>query len=343
MKAFKLIALWVVGLLVLAILPIPREGGLQYIKPLILLVALVYSIYRISNGMMPRYRSTGQLLWQMTYIGICGLVLFFLVAPLIAVIPLSFTSKAFLNFTPEMLNFDPAGYSIRWYKIMVGNCSDAVVTTVCGDKWKIGAWNSLLIGVTATLLATALGTLAAIGLTRPNVPGRKLITAFMISPLIVPLIITAASLFFFFAKVNLIATFAGVVLAHTVLGLPFVVITVTATLSSFDHNLMKAAESLGGGPWKNFYEVMLPMIMPGVIAGALFAFITSFDEVVIIIFMGGADQLTLPKQMWSGIRQEISPTILAVATILVLLSIFMLTTVELLRRRSERIRGISPA
>ncbi len=291
---------------------------------------------------LPSYASTGQRVWHYTYLAICTFVLFFLVAPLIAVIPLSFTSSPFLNFTPEMLALDPEAFSFRWYKIMVGDCSDAVVTTVCSDKWMIGARNSLFIAVVATLLSTSLGTLAALGLSRQHMPFRKLIMAFMISPLIVPLIITAAGMFFFFAKVNLVATYAGVIMAHTVLGIPFVVITVTATLVGFDQSLTRAAESLGGSPSYNFFKIQLPLIAPGVISGALFAFITSFDEVVIILFLGGADQLTLPRQMWAGIRQEISPTILAVATILVILSILLLTTVELLRRRSERLRGLSP-
>ncbi|CAN0491271.1 unnamed protein product [Discosporangium mesarthrocarpum] len=174
-------------------------------------------------------------------------------------------------------------------------------------------------------------------------PFKKLIMAALISPMIVPLIITAAGMFLFYAKLNLVASFTGLIFAHTALGLPFVVITVTSTLVGFDHSLTRAAESLGSAPANNFFKIQLPLIAPGVISGALFAFITSFDEIVVVLFLGGADQLTLPRQMWSGIRQEISPTILAAATILVILSVVLLTTVELLRRRSERLRGISPA
>lgn len=292
---------------------------------------------------LPVYATVPQRIWHYTYLAFCIFVLFFLVAPLIAVIPLSFTSKAFLNFTPEMLALDPEGYSLRWYRLLIGDCSDDVVTTVCSDRWKIGARNSLFIAVFATLLATALGTLAALGLSRSYMPYRKLIMALMISPLIVPLIITASGMFMFFAKINLVANYLGIILAHTVLGLPFVVITVTATLVGFDHNLTRAGESLGGTPAYNFFKIQLPLIAPGAISGALFAFITSFDEIVIILFIGGPDQYTLPRQMWAGIRQEISPTILSAATILVILSVILLTTVELLRRRSERIRGISPA
>ena len=232
---------------------------------------------------LPAYYTTGQRVWHRTYVVYCALVLFFLVMPLIAVIPLSFTAAPFLDFTPGMLRLDPEAFSVRWYKLMVGDCSAAdVITTVCSDKWKIGAVNSLIIAVVATVLATAIGTLAALGLSRSHLAGRRLIMAFLISPMIVPLIITAAGMFLFYAKLKLVASFAGVILAHTVLGLPFVVITVTATLIGFDYSLTRAAQSLGGSPTYNFFKVQLPLIAPGVISGALFAFITSFDEVVII-------------------------------------------------------------
>ena len=292
---------------------------------------------------LPAYATAGQRVWHYSYLTFCGLVLFFLVAPLIVVIPLSFTSGAFLSFTPEMLSFDPEGYSLRWYRLLIGDCSDKLVTTVCSDKWVIGARNSLFIAVIATTLATTLGTLAALGLSRPEMPYRKLIMAIMISPLIVPLIIVASGMFLFFAKFHLVATFTGLILAHTALGLPFVVITVTATLVGFDTSLTRAAAGLGSGPTRAFFKVQMPLILPGVISGALFAFITSFDEVVVVLFIGGRNQMTLPRQMWSGIRQEISPTILSAATILVLFAIVLLVTLELLRRRSERIRGLSPA
>ena len=292
---------------------------------------------------LPIYATPLQRLWHYTYLVICGMVLFFLVMPLIAVIPISFSSSPFLEFTPGMIALDPEAFSLRWYRLLIGDCSDPGITTVCRDRWILGAQNSLFIGIIATLLATTLGIMAALGLSRPYMPFRKAIMAIMISPLIVPLIITASGVFFFFAKLNLVATFTGLIFAHTILGLPFVVITVTATLVGYDHNLTRAAASLGGGPLRNFFKVEMPLILPGVISGALFAFITSFDEVVIVLFVGGPEQFTLPRQMWSGIRQEISPTILSAATILVIISILLLTTVELLRRRTERLRGVTPS
>jgi putative spermidine/putrescine transport system permease protein len=140
--------------------------------------------------------------------------------------------------------------------------------------------------------------------------------------------------------VGLAQTLPGLILAHTALGTPFVVITVTATLIGFDHSLTRSAASLGSPPTNTFFKVILPLILPGVISGALFAFITSFDEVVVVLFLAGFEQRTIPRQMWAGIREQISPTILAVATLLVMVSIVLLTTLELLRRRNERLRGI---
>jgi putative spermidine/putrescine transport system permease protein len=225
---------------------------------------------------------------------------------------------------------------------MIGICTDPNLTTPCSNKWMVGTVNSLFIGITSTIIATSLGTLAALGLSRPHMPFKGIIMSILISPMIVPLIITAAGMFFFYARINLVYTFTGIILAHVALATPFVVITVTATLVGFDTNMIKASQSLGARPTRTFFKIVMPLILPGVISGALFAFITSFDEVVIVMFMASLDQLTIPKQMWAGIRQEISPIILCMATCLVILSITLLTTVELLRRRSEKLRGVSP-
>jgi putative spermidine/putrescine transport system permease protein len=199
--------------------------------------------------------------------------------------------------------------------------------------------NSFFIGICATALATGLGTLAALGLARAEMPYRTAIMSLLISPMIVPLVITAAGMFFFYSAIDLAQTHLGVILAHAALGTPFVIITVTATLVGFDKTLMRAGASLGAPPRTVFFKIVLPLILPGVISGALFAFITSFDEVVAVLFLAGPEQRTIPRQMWSGIREQISPTILAVATLLVFVSIALLTTIELLRRRSERLRG----
>ena len=292
---------------------------------------------------LPSYATPVQRTYYYFYLFFCGVVFFFLIAPLVAIIPISFSRSPFMLFTEGMLAWppEPEAWSFRWYRYMVGICTDKNLTTPCSNRWMVGTVNSFFIGSISTFVATVLGTLAALGLSRPHMPFKGLIMSILISPMIVPLIITAAGMFFFYAKVNLVYTFTGIILAHVALSTPFVVITVTATLVGFDTNMTKASQSLGAKPVRTFFKVIMPLILPGVISGALFAFITSFDEVVIVMFMASLDQLTIPKQMWAGIRQEISPVILCMATCLVALSIFLLSTVELLRRRSEKMRGIS--
>ncbi|PQO24088.1 polyamine ABC transporter permease [Rhodobacteraceae bacterium WD3A24] len=280
---------------------------------------------------LPPYATPLERIWFYAFRVICGLIFFFLVAPIVVMIPLSFNAQPYFTFTPEMLTFQAEGYSLRWYEDLFTS-----------DSWMRSIRNSFVIGVSATVLATALGTLAALGLSRPHMPLKGAIMGLLISPMIVPLIISAAGMFFFYSSINLAQTFPGVILAHTALGTPFVVITVTATLVGFDHSLTRAAANLGATPTRTFFKITMPLILPGVISGALFAFITSFDEIVIVLFVAGVEQRTIPREMWSGIREQISPTILSVATILVMISIALLTTVELLRRRSERMRGISP-
>ena len=290
---------------------------------------------------LPAYTTNGQRLGYYSFLTYCGLVFFFLIAPIFIILPLSFSASPFFEFTREFMRLEPEAWSLRWYKQMVGICSqDDVITTVCTNKWMLGTRNSFFVGIFATLLATALGTVAALGLSRPNMPFKGVMMAILISPMIVPLIITAAGMFFFYSKIGLTHTYLGLILAHTALGTPFVVITVTATLTGFDTNLIRASQSLGADTMRTFFKVIMPLILPGVISGALFAFITSFDEVVVVMFVGSVEQITIPKQMWAGLRQEISPVILCMATCLVALSIALLTTVELLRRRSERLRGI---
>jgi len=279
----------------------------------------------------PIYASAAERLWYYAYRTICAAIFVFLIGPIFVIIPLSFNELPYFTFTPEMLALDPAGYSTKWY-----------VEFFSEQSWKDAVANSFLIAVFATLISTGLGTLAALGLSRSTMPFRSTIMAILISPMIVPLIISAAGMYFFYTRIGISSTHLGVILAHAALGTPFVVITVTATLVGFDHSLTRAAASLGASPIRTFYKIIVPLILPGVISGGLFAFITSFDEVIVVLFVGSVEQRTIPWKMFSGIREEIRPTILAVATILVCISIALLTTVELLRRRSERLRGMSP-
>ena len=269
--------------------------------------------------------------WGVALRIIVALSLFFLIFPLFIIAPLSFNALPYFTFTPEMLSLDPAGYSLQWYRDFFTDLN-----------WRGAVKNSFIIAICSTAIATTLGTLAALGLSRPYVPFRAALMALLISPMIVPLIISAAAMFFFYSRINLQGTFTGVILAHAALSTPFVVITVTATLSGFDQSLIRAAQSLGASPTLTFFRVVVPLILPGVISGALFAFITSFDEVVVVLFVGSHEQRTIPWQMFSGIRERISPTILSAATILVLIPIALLSTLEWLRRRNERLRGLAP-
>ena len=314
---------------------------------------------------LPTYASTTEKIWHYTYLVICAAIFFFLIAPIVVVIPLSFNAEPYFTFTDKMLEFDPAGYSMRWYdSLLTFGMTRPDAPRDLGwwaDVWQNAKWvqaakSSLIIGFFATILATALGTLAALGLSRPEMPYRRIIMAVLISPMIVPIIITATGMFFFYSNPGepltwfglnpecgkLAGTYLGVILAHATLGIPFVIITVTATLIGFDQSLNRASASLGANPRTTFFRITMPLILPGVISGALFAFVTSFDEVVAGLFIAGPDQQTIPRQMWNGIREQISPAILAVATLLVIFSIALLTTVELLRRRSERLRGVTP-
>ncbi len=289
----------------------------------------------MSQVSLPDHAGPIEKIWHYTFIAICALVFLFLIAPILVIIPLSFNAEPYFTFNQEMLAFNPDAYSMRWYEDFFSS-----------DIWRDSITNSFIIAFASTILATVLGTIAALGLSRSEMPMKGLFMGLLISPMIVPLVITAAGIFFFYATVSdivpLTGTYLGVILAHTVLGTPFVVITVTATLSGFDHSLTRAGAMLGANATTVFFKIIMPLILPGVISGALFAFVTSFDEVVVVLFVASVEQQTIPRQMWAGIRESISPTILAVATILICISIMMLATVELLRRRSERLRGMSP-
>ncbi|MBD3764950.1 MAG: ABC transporter permease [Rhodobacterales bacterium] len=300
---------------------------------------------------LPAHASPLERLWRRVFHLLCALILLFLIAPILIVIPLSFNAEPFFTFTEKMLALDPTGYSLRWYDLLMTFgmfAPDAPRDAAWwADMWANSTWlraakNSIIIGVFSTLLATFLGTLAALGLSRPEMPFRRAVMAILISPMIVPIIIVATGLFFFYSATGLAGSYLGVILAHATLGIPFVIITVTATLVGFDKSLTRAAASLGASPATTFFKVTLPLILPGVVSGALFAFVTSFDEVVVVLFVAAHDQQTIPRQMWNGIREQISPAILAVATILVVISVALLATVEILRRRSEQLRGVTP-
>lgn len=259
--------------------------------------------------------------WYYLHRLICGAVLLFLVAPILVIIPLSFNSVPFFT-------YPLSGLTLRWYEELLT------------DRWQGALHNSLFVALSVTVLSSVLGTLAALGLSRPNFPWRTAVMSLLISPIIVPVVITAVAVYFFYADLGLLNTYTGLILAHTTLATPVVVIAVTATLAGFDHSLTRAAAGLGSPSVTTFFKITLPLIHPGMISGSLLAFLTSFDELVIALFVASPQQRTLPKALFSGIREQISPTIVAAATVLILFAIAMLATIELLRRRSERLRGI---
>jgi len=281
---------------------------------------------------LPNHTPWNYRVWHYTYLFFCGLVFFFLIAPLFVILPLSFNAEQYILFSEKMMALDPDGFSLRWYKDMIWGTK---------NPWGLATKNSLIIAFFATIGSTILGTVAALGLSSRHMPYKAAFMALLISPMIVPLIISGTAIFFFMAKVGLAATHTGIILSHIILGTPFVVITVTATLSGFDHSVTRAAASLGSNPVNTFMKVTLPLITPGVISGALFAFVTSFDEVIVVLFLAGLENTTIPIQMWVGLREQLSPTIMAVATCLIVMSTLILVSAELLRRRSERLRGIN--
>jgi putative spermidine/putrescine transport system permease protein len=249
---------------------------------------------------------------------VCGAVFFYLIVPVLVVVPMSFSSSRYLQFPPP-------GLSLRWYANYLGD-----------PEWTGATVRSLVVALVVTLVCTVVGTLAALGLVRGSFPGKQLVNGLIVSPMVVPVIIVAIALYFFYAPFKawgfpLIGTVPGLVIAHCLLALPLVVINVSATLKGFDRHLEMASQNLGASPLVTFRRVTFPLIRPGVVSGALFAFITSFDELVIAIFISGSTARTLPVKMWEGIRLEIDPTIAAVSSLLIGLSVALLLTLWLLR------------
>ena len=251
----------------------------------------------------------------------CVGVLGFLLLPVLVIVPLSFSSSSFLVYPIP-------GWSLKWYENLFTSA-----------EWGRAAKNSFIVAPAATLIATTLGTLAAVGLVRTQFPFKGLLMSLLIAPMVVPIVVVGVSTYLYFAPLGLADSYTALIVVHAALGAPFVLTTVLATLQGFDQNLVRASLSLGESPLRSFFRVTLPVIAPGVISGALFAFATSFDEVVVALFLAGPEQLTLPRQMFNGIRENISPTIAAVATLLILFTTSLLLTLEWLRGR-RRVRTI---
>ncbi len=251
-----------------------------------------------------------------TLIALGVAILIFLALPLAVVIPISFSAAKYLTFPPP-------GWSTQWYERYFGS-----------REWMSATLRSVEVAVLTTAAATAVGTAAALALRR-SFRGKSLVSLIIVAPMVVPVIIVAIGIYGLYARLQMVGTLHGLVLAHTVLALPFVVVVVAATLRGFDETLELAAQNLGANRWQTFRLVTLPLIRPGIVSGALLAFITSFDEVVVAIFVSGARAPTLPKQMWDGIRTEIDPTVAAVSTLLIVVTTAVVGAITLVRRRAE--------
>jgi putative spermidine/putrescine transport system permease protein len=255
--------------------------------------------------------------WRGPWLGVAAaLIGFFLIAPTLIVVPMSFSSGT-------RLQFPPPGFSTRWYANFFHS-----------SMWTDAAIASVKVALLTVLVATALGTLTALGLVRGRFPGKVLVQGLMLSPAIVPVVIVAIGTFFVFIRWHLAGTLTGLVIAHSALALPLVVVTVGTSLRTIDRNIELAAQSLGAGPWRTFWRITFPLILPGIIAGALFAFVTSWDEVVVAIFMTSPLFRTLPVVMWSQVRSEIDPTIAAVASMLMGVTVLALLFVLVARWRA---------
>lgn len=272
----------------------------------------------MSQTSMPLTLSERVTGWALAVFAVIAAI--FLIAPILAILPLGFSDGEFLVYPIR-------GFSMKWMEAFFAS-----------EKWAVAVKNSFFIGTLSAIVATVLGTMAAVGLARTDFFGKKLLTGFVLSPLVVPIVIYAVGLYFFFAPLGLTQSYTGIVLAHAALGSPFVVVTVGASLAGFDHNLMRAAASLGASPLLAFRRVMLPLVLPGVVTGALFAFAASFDEVVTVLFLASPEQRTIPREMFSGLRESLSPIIAAASGVMVVTAIVLLVAVELLKKRGERMQ-----
>ena len=260
------------------------------------------------------------LVWTIATWAFVVAVFVFLIVPVLVIFPLSFSASPYLEFPPR-------GWSLQWYRNFFSR-----------PDWLSATIVSLKVATGTSVLATALGTVTAFGLTRSSFRGKNVVIAIVLSPIIMPVVVVAVAIYFFYARMDFVGTLTGLVVGHTILATPFVVLTVTTSLHGFDRALERAGMSLGAHPLYTFFRVTLPSIRPGVLSGALFAFVTSFDELVMALFLTAPTSLTLPRRMWEGVRMEIDPTIAAAASTLI---IFALVTLALFQALQARQRALA--
>ena len=253
---------------------------------------------------------------RIIFVLLCAAILLYLVLPILIVVPMSFSSARFLTFPPPSL-------SLRWYREYIGN-----------QAWMQATLVTLTVAVCTVLSATPLGVSAAYAISQSKLRIMRIIHAALLLPLMVPIIITAVGIFFVYAKVGLIATMSGLVLANVMLALPYVIISVVAGLQSFDMTQEMVARSLGMNRLRSFFAVTLPQIKASVIAGGIFAFISAMDETIVAIFISGGHYQPLTKRMFTALRDEIDPTIAAISTLMTATS-FMLVLIATTRKRTS--------
>jgi len=244
-----------------------------------------------------------------------GAVILFLCLPIVVVVPMSFSSAS-------SLEFPPPGLSLRWYQSFFGD-----------PRWLRAAAISGLVALASSIAALVLGSVAAYGLVRGSFRGRALLEGNFVAPLILPPVITAVALYIFFAKIGLLGTIPGLIVAHTVLTVPYVVLLMSVAIRQFDARIEQVAYSLGASWFRMFRSVLLPNLLPSVLAAWIFAFIISFDEVIVTIFLAGAYD-TIPKRMFNELILQVNPTITAIATLLIALSVVTIGIVAWLMRRA---------
>lgn len=259
-------------------------------------------------------------IWRALLWFFCGLVAIWLVAPSLVVIPLSFTGKPSFNFPPD-------SWSTQWY-----------ANFFTDNTWFNALGNSIQVGLLVVVISTVIGTAASMALTRGKWRGQTIMRGALLAPMIVPVIVVAVGLYAIFLKLHLLGTIVGFVVAHTVLALPFVVIPVTATLQGFDRRLEDAAAICGANRWTTFRTVTLPLVAPGVVSGAVFAFVTSFDEVVMALFIQSPYLQTLPVRMYNSVTRDTDPTIAAAATVVLVMTTVITSTAMFILARRNNVR-----
>ena len=247
--------------------------------------------------------------------GFVALVAAFLVLPILAIVPAAFSAQSFIRLPPE-------AWSLRWWSAFFNDVT-----------WRLTLVTSLKVAALTTLLSVVAGTAAALGIARSGPRARALLTGLFLGPVVTPAIVLAVALYSVARATGLVGTTTALVVAHTMLALPFVVLNVGVSLAALDRRLLLAAAGLGAGSFQIFRTVTLPLIAPGVVGGAVFAFVTSFDEVVLSIFLAGPAAKTLPVRIWEEIRLEYTPVVAVGATLMLALALTAAAANRLLKRR----------